>query len=680
MKRISATITGLLAIFAAMAQSEQPDSITPLHLDEVVVNGSKPLIRAADGAIVVDLPAIVSDKPVTNILEALGYLPGVVNDNGTIGLNGASSVTIIINGEPSSMPLQNLYQLLYSTPVDRLKNVEIMYSAPAKYHANGAVINIVMKTPRPIDGLMGQATLGYDQARYATYSGGVNATYSIKDWTFDTNWSISRNRSYSRQETYSNHLINGSRHAVQDDMRQIGKNLSNLAYAAVKFKNLKLAYNAQIASDTKNRSLSAGTFGNYSNLYKALSPAAYHNISIRYESSSGISAGAEYTSYHEHRIQNLFKDNAELICSDNRQSINRYHAYIDNEHTFSKWTLGYGADYQHADDNSRQSYILPPQQGFDNTLTEDVASAYAGAQASFQWGLSMNASVKAEYFHNNYRHNWNIIPQLGATFYKTPKSIFQLNFTSDRVYPSFWQLHGGTAYVNDYTTILGNPALQPYINYTGQLSYIFRQKFAATLYMLYADDYSVQLPYQATDDLHLIFQTLNMDFSKTIGLQINAPFEVKNFWNVNATLNISHAQQKSSRFHDLQFDNNRWGIYARLSNTLRFAKECPISLSIDGTYVAGQIQGAGRFAPLWKIDAGVKWQFGKKRCCELDFKANDIFNTFNPNLKIKFASQDYTMQTSGMNSSIHLAFVYRFNGFKPKDKSEIDTSRFGTDR
>jgi len=47
----------------------------------------------------VDLPAIVKDKPVTNILEALGYLPGVVNNNGMIGLAGASNVTIILNGE-----------------------------------------------------------------------------------------------------------------------------------------------------------------------------------------------------------------------------------------------------------------------------------------------------------------------------------------------------------------------------------------------------------------------------------------------------------------------------------------------------------------------------------------------------------------------------------------------------
>ena len=79
------------------AQSAPADTAAVRHLDEVTVTAELPQIKGRDGIIVVDLPSIVKDKPVTNILEALGYLPGVVNNNGSIGLNGASSVTIIIN-------------------------------------------------------------------------------------------------------------------------------------------------------------------------------------------------------------------------------------------------------------------------------------------------------------------------------------------------------------------------------------------------------------------------------------------------------------------------------------------------------------------------------------------------------------------------------------------------------
>ncbi len=158
-------IAAFISSISAVAQTEVTDTISGRQLGEIVVKGEKPQVKGHDGVMVVDLPDIVKDKPVTNILEALGYLPGVMDNNGMVWLAGASDVTIILNGELTNMPLQNLYQLLYNTPVDRLKNVEIMYSAPAKYHVNGAVINVVLKTPTPLDGLQGQVRAGYNQAQ-----------------------------------------------------------------------------------------------------------------------------------------------------------------------------------------------------------------------------------------------------------------------------------------------------------------------------------------------------------------------------------------------------------------------------------------------------------------------------------------------------------------------------------
>ena len=210
-----------ITFISAAAQTETTDTIFTGHLDEVVVKGDKPQVKGEDGIIVVDLPGIVKDKPVSNILEALGYLPGVTNNNGAIELTGASNVTIILNGEVTNMPLQNLYQLLYNTPVDRLKNVEIMYSAPAKYHVNGAVINVVLKTPTPLDGLQGQVRAGYNQAHYGSYGGVLAATYAIKDWTFDLNYSLTHSKSWSHEETWSNHLYDDKRTMIEDYMRRI---------------------------------------------------------------------------------------------------------------------------------------------------------------------------------------------------------------------------------------------------------------------------------------------------------------------------------------------------------------------------------------------------------------------------------------------------------------------------
>ena len=670
----------LLTYIAAHAQTEVTDTISAQQLNEVVVKGEKPQVKGEDGVMVVDLPAIVKDKPVTNILEALGYMPGVTDNNGMIWLTGASNVTIILNGELTNMPLQNLYQLLYTTPVDRLKNVEIMYSAPAKYHVNGAVINVILKTPKPLDGLQGQVRAGYNQAHYGSYGGGLAATYAISDWTFDLNYGLSRTKSWKREETWSNHQHNSQHTMIEDDMRRIGQNWCNTIFASASWKTLKLTYNGQIISDSKSWGLSSGTLGDFTNAYNMLSPVNYHNIALRYAAPFGTTIAGDYTRYSENRSQSLFKGTDYLLGSENRQNINRYHVYIDQEHRLGKWQLNYGAEYQHSEDYSSQHYgVLSENPDFDDILNEDVASIYVGTQRSFNWGLSFNVSAKGEYYHNKYQHNWNFIPQLGATYYKTPKSIFQLNFNTQRIYPSYWELHGGTSHINDYSTVIGNPELQPYIQYDAQFNYILRQKYVATLYFQYGDKATVQLPYQSPDALNLIYQTINMNYKRVIGLNLYAPFGIGYIWNATATANVFNQREKADHFHDISFDNSKWIFYGGLGNSFKFSQNCPVSLSVDFSYISPSLQGIAGLSGIWKIDAGVKWRFGKKNCCELDLKADDIFNSWSPSMTINQAGQDYKMKVKDMTRNLKLTFIWRFNGFKPKD-SIIDTSRFGTDK
>lgn len=523
MKKAILFITILHSI-ATYAQTLVTDTISVRQLNEVVVKGEKPQVRGEDGIMVVDLPGIVKDKPVNNILEALGYLPGVTNNNGMIGLAGASNVTIFLNGELTDMPLRNLYQLLYATPVDRLKDVEIMYSAPAKYHVNGAVINVVLKTPTPLDGLQGQVRAGYNQAHYGSYGAVLSATYAIKDWTFDLNYGLTRSKSWNREETWSNHLYDGKRTMIEDDMRRIGQNWNNTIFASSSWKTIKLTYNGQITSDSKSLGLSSGTLGNYTNNYNMLSPVGYHNIALRYTAPFGMTVGGDYTRYSENRSQSLFKETDYLFGSENRQEIDRWHVYIDQQHQFGKWQLNYGMEYKHSKDHSSQLYSLSDNPDFDNILNEDVASLYVGTQRSFDWGLSFNVSAKGEYYHNKYQNNRNFIPQLGATYYKTPKSIFQINLSTQRIYPSYWELHGGTSHINDYSTVIGNPELQPYIQYDAQFNYILKQKYVATLYFQYGDKTTVQLPYQSPAALNLIYQTINMNYERVGGLNLHAPF------------------------------------------------------------------------------------------------------------------------------------------------------------
>ncbi len=672
------TLTALfITCLTAGACPDATDSIASQQINELVVNGERPQVRGRDGIMTVDLPAIVRDKPVTNILEALGYLPGVVDNNGMIGLTGASSVTIILNGELTGMPVKNLYRLLYTMPVDRLKSVEVMYSAPAKYHVDGAVINVVLKTPRPLDGLQGQVRGGYHQAHYGSFGGAVAATYAVGDLTLDLNYGVSQTKSLTREETRSDHRTDGRHTVIEDDMRTITRNLSHTIFASVTLRGLKLTYNGQIVSDYRRRGLSSGTLGNFTNIYRMQSPVCYHNAAVRYTAPFGMTAGGDYTRYSENRSQSLFKNSEYLLGAHNRQSIHRYHVYVDQEHRSGGWRLDYGVEYLHSSDHSSQKYPDSAENDFDDMLKEDVVDAYIGTGASSDAGLSFNLSAKAEYYHNNYRHNWNFIPQLGATYSRTPASIFQLNLSTRRIYPSYWELHGGTSHINDYSSVIGNPGLEPYIQYDTQLNYIFKQKYVATLYLQYGDKATVQLPYQSPDELRLIFQTINMNCKRTVGLNLYAPFKANRIWDAEVTANIFSQREKADRFHDISFDNDRWVLYFSVNNSVRLGTESPLSLSLDFKCLSRSVQGIADLSGIWRLDAGLKWQFGRKRCCELVLKADDIFSRWSPTMTINTSGQNYRMKVRDMTRNLRLTFAWRFNGFKPKDTA-IDTSRFGT--
>ncbi len=111
----------LTAPFIAKAQTAVNDPIKNSELQEVVVTGQRPLIKAKNGVLSVDVKAIISNKPATNTFEALSYAPGLSTDaNGTLTLAGAPGVNILINGQKPQMPLSSVIALLKSYTVDKL--------------------------------------------------------------------------------------------------------------------------------------------------------------------------------------------------------------------------------------------------------------------------------------------------------------------------------------------------------------------------------------------------------------------------------------------------------------------------------------------------------------------------------------------------------------------------------
>jgi len=116
-------------------------------LKDVTVEGSKPPIQHLHGKIVLNIDAGITNLG-TTVLELLEKSPGVMVDKeGSISLQGKSTVLVMIDEKPTYLSGSDLTNLLASMSSAQVSQIELITNPSAKYDAsgNGGIINIKTK-------------------------------------------------------------------------------------------------------------------------------------------------------------------------------------------------------------------------------------------------------------------------------------------------------------------------------------------------------------------------------------------------------------------------------------------------------------------------------------------------------------------------------------------------------
>lgn len=177
------------------------------------------------------------------------------------------------------------------------------------------------------------------------------------------------------------------------------------------------------------------------------------------------------------------------------------------------------------------------------------------------------------------------------TYRAHPSHILQLSVSSDKTYPSYWEMQNTVSYLNGYTEIQGNPDLRPSRLYSAQLNYILKNKYIFTLYANYIDNNFNQLPYQSSERLVLIYKTLNFDYSSKLGLNVMIPFKAGSVLDSRLTLNGYYDKMKCDNYHDISFNKDNLAFYAELNNTFNISSKPTINAEVSGSYITRNIQG-----------------------------------------------------------------------------------------
>ena len=661
-------------------------------LSEVSIIGEYPLVRVIDGKMTYNMSQLLTDKMATSIYDAILKLPGIHIQKGTFQLIGANNVTILINGKKTNMDENQLNNLLKNMPKERIREAEVMYSAPPQYHVRGAVINLVLDNAiYDTQQLQGQINTLYNQGYYKNFQGGVTILYNTPKTLTDFLYSFGYNQVRTGQEIISQHIFNDQ----VSDINQSDRGYSVKPIHTIRLGNdwlindkdkITLAYTAEIQPWMRSFNSSNGTYSDSENKKNTDKPVQMHNIALNYTSGFGFNTGIDFTSYKNHTTQHYrerMEGKEDFFDARSKQDIRRLSFYADQSHSLGKgWTLNYGTKFSFASDKSSQIYHSSVSHNWsdydsDRQLNEYTYDLYAGFSKRFANNLSLNASLTGEYYKHKKIDYRSLFPMMEITYTANPVSVFQLSVSSDKVYPSYWEMQNTTSYLNGYTEIQGNTDLRPAKNYSFQLNYIWKSKYIFTLFANYTDDFFCQIPYQSSDRLMLIYKTLNFNYSAKLGFNMMIPFRISRIFESRFILNGYYDKMKSDHYYDLSFTKNNLAIYTNLDNTFTISSKPNIKAELSGSYISRNIQGPMTINAMYRIDTGIKWTFNRNKA-ELSLKVNDIFNSWAPKeLNLQYQTQNLRMKEVVDSRRISLSFTYRFGDFKPKAHKEVDQSRFG---
>ena len=681
------------AITANAQDNAQKDSLTMesmMHnLPEVMVKGSRPIVKAERGMLSYNMPLLLKQLPADNAYEALTHIPGVSDATGSISFSG-NEVTLIVNGQATTLTQEQLAERLKAMPAAQLTKAEVMLSAPARYHVRGMAINIVTIDYAGTNQLSGQIIGGMRQNRYANEFGNLYLSLQRGKFGLDAQYKYVNGNSYGESSRIANHPLGNNRVYYNDETGQKSFGITHdyrlgMNYAFGKNHRLDVAYTGRWnKTNSNNRTTGSSISGMHRDSHEYL-----HNVDVNYALPFGLTFSGSYTYYRTPQQQALDgtittenKNETERnLTSGSEQTINKWMFTADQTHSLAHgWGLSYGVKGQFTSNKSYQTTIdkdgsVLPDGTSSVDLNERIWNIYAGFSKQINKAISLEASVAAEQYHSPIWDKWRVYPTLNALWNVNDNHLLNLSFSSNSEFPSYWSTMSNVFYSSTYTEIHGNPDLKPFSYYNVNLMWQIKRRYTLMAFASLKPDYSVQLPYQTTDRMAVIMKETNFDYSNSFGLQASAIFSAGKWLNGNVFAVGTYKHDKSRNFFDLPFDRKKLSVILGGTASVKLCSTQDLHLILNPFYQTKAIQGVYDISPIFSMDAKLQWSSHDGKW-GVRLNGSNIFNNWFDTRSVQ-GNQDYRMKINYNWSSFTFAVIYKFGGYKEKTVKEVDTSRMG---
>lgn len=685
----------LLSVANVKAQTlTHTDSLTMenmMHnLPEVMVKGSRPIVKAERGMLSYNMPLLLKQLPADNAYEALTRIPGVSDATGSISFSG-NEVTLIINGQATTLTQEQLTERLKAMPAAQLAKAEVMLSAPARYHVRGMAINIVTKDYAGTNQLSGQIIGGMRQNKYANEFGNLYLSLQRGKFGLDAQYKYVNGNSYGESSRIANHPLGNNRVYYNDETGQKSFGITHdyrlgMNYAFSKNHRLDVAYTGHWDKTCSNSNTTGSSIsGMHHDSHEYL-----HNVDVNYALPFGLTLNGSYTYYRTPQLQALdgtmhtdesMPETERNLTSGSEQTINKWMFTADQTHSLAHgWGLSYGVKGQFTSNKSYQTTIdkdgtIQPNGTSSVDNNERIWNIYAGFSKQINKAISVEASVAAEQYHSPIWDKWRVYPTLNALWNVNDNHLLNLSFSSNSEFPSYWSTMSNVFYSSTYSEIHGNPDLKPFSYYNVNLMWQIKRRYTLMAFASLKPDYFVQLPYQTTERMAVIMKETNFDYSNSYGLQASVIFNAGKWLNGNVFAVGTYKHDKSSNFFDLPFNRKKLSVILGGTASVKLCNTQDLRLILNPFFQSKAIQGVYDISPVFRMNAKLQWSSHDGKW-GLRLNGSNIFNNLYDTRSVQ-GNQDYRMKINYNWASVTFAVIYKFGGYKEKNVKAVDTSRMG---
>ena len=685
----------LLSVANVKAQTlTHTDSLTMenmMHnLPEVMVKGSRPIVKAERGMLSYNMPLLLKQLPADNAYEALTRIPGISDATGSISFSG-NEVTLIVNGQATTLTQEQLTERLKAMPAAQLAKAEVMLSAPARYHVRGMAINIVTKDYAGTNQLSGQIIGGMRQNKYANEFGNLYLSLQRGKFGLDAQYKYVNGNSYGESSRIANHPLGNNRVYYNDETGQKSFGITHnyrlgMNYAFSKNHRLDVTYTGHWDKRCSNSNTTGSSIsGMHHDSHEYL-----HNVDVNYSLPFGLTLNGSYTYYRTPQQQALdgtmhtdesMPETERNLTSGSEQTINKWMFTADQTHSLAHgWGLSYGVKGQFTSNKSYQTTIdkdgtIQPNGTSSVDNNERIWNIYAGFSKQINKAISVEASVAAEQYHSPIWDKWRVYPTLNALWNVNDNHLLNLSFSSNSEFPSYWSTMSNVFYSSTYSEIHGNPDLKPFSYYNVNLMWQIKRRYTLMAFASLKPDYFVQLPYQTTERMAVIMKETNFDYSNSYGLQASVIFNAGKWLNGNVFAVGTYKHDKSSNFFDLPFNRKKLSVILGGTASIKLCQTQDLRLILNPFYQTKAIQGVYDISPVFRMNAKLQWSSHDGKW-GLRLNGSNIFNNLYDTRSVQ-GNQDYRMKINYNWASVTFAVIYKFGGYKEKNVKAVDTSRMG---